>query len=38
MGSGHEQLDGYTIHEDAGEYAVSRKDTDTDADPEGKYE
>ena len=36
MGLGHERLDGYTIHEGASEYAVSRKDTD--ADPEGKYE
>jgi hypothetical protein len=35
MGSGHERLDGYTIREDAGECAVSRKDTDTDADTEG---
>jgi hypothetical protein len=30
-GLGHERLDGYTIHEDAGELVVSRKDTDADA-------
>jgi hypothetical protein len=35
MGSGPERLDGCAIHEDAGEYAVSRKDTDADTDPGG---